>query len=170
MAGGIQIAGIAKFGAAITALTDSMDSAARQIVTEGAAVIVRNARKQFTTVASSGTTERVLSPGSRLRKGEKISRHGRHVSGDRPHIRSGYLARSIQFDVPKKIGLGTWSTQVGPRAAYGRRIELGFRDADSLGRRYNQPAFPYLEPGLEASRSEIQSIVERVWRNADKVK
>jgi hypothetical protein len=35
---------------------------------------------------------------------------------------------------------------------YAKRIEEGFHGTDSLGRRYNQPAYPFLRPALIAAR------------------
>ncbi len=40
--------------------------------------------------------------------------------------------------------------QVGTNAPQGRRLELSFRGTDSLGRRYNQPAYPHFGPGLDS--------------------
>ena len=167
MAAKIEITGVKKAEAAISEMMDKMRFAGYRITLEGAQVIIKNSRKQFTTVGiDAAGNERVLTKGTRLRKGEKISRRGRHVEGDRPHIRSGYLARSITFEGPREISRGRWETTIGPKAAYGRRIELGFRGKDSLGRTYDQGPFPYMEPGLEESRRDIEAIAKREWERA----
>ncbi len=41
------------------------------------------------------------------------------------------------------------SAYVGPCVEYAARIEYGFNDTDSLGRRYHQAAQPYLTPAAE---------------------
>jgi hypothetical protein len=38
---------------------------------------------------------------------------------------------------------------VGPTIIYARRIELGFKGADSLGRVYDQAPNPYAKPAFE---------------------
>lgn len=67
-----------------------------------------------------------------------------------PRVRSGRLWGSITW----RLGHDAVSpyADIGSAVEYARRIELGFVGEDSLGRRYNQPAFPYLRPGLEAAR------------------
>jgi hypothetical protein len=167
MAEGIHISGVRKAEAAIEEMIQKMRFAGYRITLEGAQVIIKNSRKQFTTVGiDSAGNERVLTKGTRLRKGEKISRRGRHVEGNQPHIRSGYLARSIQFEGPRELSKGRWETTIGPKAAYGRRIELGFRGKDSLGRTYDQGPLPYMAPGLEESRYEVEAIAKREWERA----
>lgn len=37
---------------------------------------------------------------------------------------------------------------LGTDAPQGRRLELGFNGTDSLGRSYNQPPFPHVQPAL----------------------
>ena len=168
MASGLKITGVKRFEESLSELNKKMRMAGYRITLEGAQVITKNSRRQFTTVAISTKTgeERVIAPGSKLQKGEKLSRYGRHVEGSQPHIRSGYLARSISFDGPREVGYGRWETKTGPKAAYGRRIELGFTGRDSLGRNYDQPPFPYMRPGFEDSKPEIEAIAQREWAKA----
>ena len=45
--------------------------------------------------------------------------------------------------------------KVGPAVVYDRRIELGFVGTDSLGRRYNQAAQPYLRPAADSNRARV---------------
>jgi hypothetical protein len=37
---------------------------------------------------------------------------------------------------------------IGTDLPYGRRLEFGFTGTDSLGRNYNQPPFPHVQPAL----------------------
>ncbi|MYW43052.1 HK97 gp10 family phage protein [Streptomyces sp. SID161] len=37
---------------------------------------------------------------------------------------------------------------IGTDLPYGRRLEFGFSGTDSLGRTYNQPPFPHVQPAL----------------------
>jgi hypothetical protein len=53
---------------------------------------------------------------------------------------------------------GMASASVGTNKPQGRRLENGFVGADSLGRVYNQPPFPHVEPSV--------SIVEPMFVSA----
>lgn len=79
-----------------------------------------------------------------------------------PNVVTGTLRRSIYVEGPKSVGMG-YSAKVGPSVIYARRIELGYQGTDSLGRHYDQPAYPFLKPGLDAARDEISSIFEKHW-------
>ena len=64
-------------------------------------------------------------------------------------VKSGTLRRSWQT-VPVSEGLTVFSAAVGPTTVYARRIELGFKGPDSLGRVYNQVGKPYVKPAYES--------------------
>jgi hypothetical protein len=46
---------------------------------------------------------------------------------------------------------------IGTNAPQGRRLEFGFVGADSLGRIYNQPPFPHVQPALDYIGQTLQS-------------
>lgn len=75
-----------------------------------------------------------------------------------PNVITGTLRRSINHDPVTPWGVRGWETRIGPTVIYGRRVELGFRGADSLGRVYNQPGYPYFGPAFRASGSRIRAI------------
>ena len=77
---------------------------------------------------------------------------------------TGTLRRSIAVFGPKREGLAVYSARVGPTTVYGRRISLGFRGPDSLGRVYNQSGNPYFQTGFH--RVDIQEIFTRNWAAA----
>lgn len=83
-----------------------------------------------------------------------------------PNIVSGSLRNSIVVDGPRADGLG-WVAFVGPTAPYGRRVELGFHGADSLGRVYDQTGFPYMEPAFhEVERVALPALYRKWWGEA----
>lgn len=88
-----------------------------------------------------------------------------HVGGNKPNIVSGTLRRSIMFTPPARIA-GGYSTTVGPTTVYGRRVELGFKGTDSMGRYYNQPAFPYFGPAVKEVRTRAHEIAVTNWAAA----
>src|SRR5215207_6436262 len=47
------------------------------------------------------------------------------------------------------------------KVPYARRVEYGFRGPDSLGRRFNQKAQPYLEPPARQNRGKYYSKIRR---------
>lgn len=64
-----------------------------------------------------------------------------------PRIQTGNYVRSIGLRVGMSF-TGPAAT-VGSNAPQARRLEEGFSDTDSLGRRYNQPPYPHYGPALD---------------------
>ncbi len=64
-----------------------------------------------------------------------------------PRIQTGNYNRSIGLHVG--FTADGPSATVGTNAPQGRRLELGFNDTDSLGRRYSQPPYPHFGPALD---------------------
>jgi hypothetical protein len=165
VAGTFIITGVKEFNTAMKAASARADLAVRTSLVEMSQVVVQESRAQFTTVVETkGGTQGVLARGARGPAGSKIVRRGPHLDGSQPHIRTGNLARSIKADPPQQTGFGVYRAIVAPRAAYGRRIEKGFTGEDSMNRNYEQPPYPYLEPGLNAARPKMTAIYERNMR------
>lgn len=55
---------------------------------------------------------------------------------------------------------GTTAANVGTNKLQGRRLENGFVGADSLGRVYNQPPFPHVEPSVSIIEPMFHQAVE----------
>ena len=165
----VIMSGVREMQAGIKRLNLQMGEAARVIVTEGGQMIVKAARSEFTTVVSGPNGSRVMAKGSKKGKGETLERIGRHIGGGEtpPHIRTGYLARSIKTDVTH-LGGTRWASVTGPRAAYGRRVELGGRFTSRSGNAYTQPPYPYLKPAYEKSLPEIEELAHRTWKEAQR--
>lgn len=109
-------------------------------------------------VANQAKTNLNTTPSKALeRAGEPITLTGNlarsvHVSGGRG------LEGSTGTDIG---GLKSSATiaecLVGTNVAYAARIEFGFVGADSLGRKYHQPANAYLRPAFSTSRDAVRS-------------
>lgn len=84
----------------------------------------------------------------------------------RAPVETGTLRRSIRVEGPKAESLAVYSARIGPTVIYGRRIELGFRGSDSLGRVYNQAGQPYLRPAFESVNDRLAEIFRRSWSKA----
>lgn len=54
---------------------------------------------------------------------------------------------------------------VGTNVEYARRLELGFTGTDSRGRRYHQPARPYLRSALDSQRQNVVREVGQALRD-----
>ena len=70
-----------------------------------------------------------------------------------PRRRTGDYRRGITTQTRRVIA-GVWETTVGTNSPQGRRLELGFIGADSLGRHYNQPPFPHFGPAVDQTEPE----------------
>lgn len=107
--------------------------------------------------ASIASRSALVEIASELEKAAKQNASGRPG----PNVVTGTLRRSIKHDPVTPWGLGGWQTKVGPTAVYGRRIELGFSGADSLGRVYKQPPYPYFTPAFHAVVRRIPAIMAK---------
>lgn len=134
------------FQASVDALIDAVNVATRQAVSEGAALIERNAKLQFGPQHPKGTPKTVF---------------------DRPQSVTSALKRSIHILAPPaEVATGVWMARVAPTLIYGRRIELGFHGTDSLGRNYSnpgQPPYAYLKPGVERSEPLLVPLFQAAW-------
>ena len=83
-------------------------------------------------------------------------------------VLSGTLRRSWRTESGPN-SLGTYAAWTGPTMVYARRLELGFKGADSLGRVYNQAPKPYVRPAYETMLSRIPAIVVSSLRQAFKL-
>jgi hypothetical protein len=63
-----------------------------------------------------------------------------------PNVITGAYRNSWQTE-NRHIPYGAECT-IGTNAPQGRRLEFGFVGTDSLGRSYNQPPFPHVQPAL----------------------
>jgi len=132
-----------------------LDSASRKIVEKGGLIIANHAKDEF---KGSGTADN---------------------NYPNPTFRTGNLRNSIKVLDVRREALGTWSSKTGPTKMYGRRVELGFSGtvsgytAKRGGTTYTvgsyqatSRAFPYLAPGFEKSRGELQELYSYEWRKA----
>lgn len=63
-----------------------------------------------------------------------------------PNVVSGAYRNSWRPET-KRLPYGAVCT-IGTDLPYGRRLEFGFTGTDSLGRYYDQPPFPHVQPAL----------------------
>ena len=71
-------------------------------------------------------------------------------------VLSGNLQGSINYKVDEDEGrTGPDAAIDGTNVKYALRIEYGYNDTDKLGRKYNQPAHPYMRPALDNNRAKI---------------
>lgn len=78
----------------------------------------------------------------------------------RAPIKTGTLRRSItQAQMQDRLAV-----RVGTDVPYAARLEYGFTERDKLGRRYNQPARPYLRPALRENADEVRNTALEVIR------
>lgn len=102
-------------------------------------------------VAAMAQVERQTQAAVALGMGRGIKRAEGIVKGKArgrpgPRAITGDFNRSIVGDY--EAGDGVVFGQVGSNAAQAARLELGFNGVDVLGRRYNQPPYPYLGPSI----------------------
>ena len=77
-----------------------------------------------------------------------------------PEVISGHLRGGIKVAPIVRISGHSWGTEVGPTMIYSRRVELGFKNTDALGRTYTQPGYPYFIPAYE----EVSILAQGIFR------
>lgn len=80
--------------------------------------------------------------------------------GDPPSLVSGNLMRSITVHGPTG-GLGTYTSQIGPTAIYGRIQELG--GTTGRGHRTHLPPRPYVDPAWSLAAPEVATTYLTAW-------
>lgn len=121
----------------------------------------------------AATAVTVVQAGALTEAKAKANFEGSHKRGEprvpnsdnKPNIVTGTLRRSIRSTPTVRLA-GGYSVMVGPTTEYGRRVELGFVGQDSLGRRYNQPPYPYFGPAVEEVRVEAHALAISNWAAA----
>ena len=83
----------------------------------------------------------------------------------RTPVQKGTLRRSWRTELlPSRPGV--YSARTGPTVVYARRIELGFKGTDSLGRTYNQAPKPYVKPAYEETAPKMRAIAVAAYSRA----
>jgi hypothetical protein len=166
----VIVSGVKETNASIDHLILKMSEAARNTVIKGGMIVAKAAKEEFTELAIHKSTGEVRIVGGDGRKRNELAGskyRGNNISGmSRPHARTHILRESIKVSEVSQVGPGRWMSKTGPTQTYGRRVELGFTGTDVLGRRYNQPAYPYLQPGFEKARPELEALYAEEVRKA----
>jgi hypothetical protein len=77
-----------------------------------------------------------------------------------PRIQTGDLNRSIALQVDGNASISR--ARVGTNKPQARRLEYGFRGVDSLGRRWDQPPYPFLGPALDQVADGFVKAIEQL--------
>jgi hypothetical protein len=165
----VIVSGVKEVNASIDHLMLKMSEAARNTVVKGGAIVAKAAKAEFTELAVNSKGEARIVGGDGRFRGERSGAkyQGPNISGmSRPHARTGKLRTSIGVHEVHQVGPGRWMSKTGPTMVYGRRVELGFTGEDSKLRTYDQPAYPYMRPGFEKARPELEALYAEEVRKA----
>jgi len=127
----VGVLGLSEFNAALTRVMTQADEAAKDLLAKAAAEAEAQMKSNFAGAHARGMP---------------------HVGGKQPNIVSGYLRRSITADPISRSGLGEYSTSLGPRAIYGRRVELDY-------------GYAYFQPGAKAASGKFPALSSATWRS-----
>jgi len=116
-----------------------------------------------------GISLAAVTPAIDVAMSKSVKRHGQlllssirgHASGrPGPRAPTGDYRRSWGLQISR--GPASTVATVGTNAPQGRRLELGFVGADSLGRVYDQPPFPHAEPAMAEIGPRFVADVTRI--------
>ena len=126
----VKIKGLKELQAAFDSLDKDLQEGLKDAVSQAAAVVEREAKAN--------------------------SERG---GGSFPNRITGNLMNSIK-EIRQVTKPGRVESQVGTDMKYGPRLEFGFMDTDSRGRRYNQGPRAFLRPALDENEAAIQAAFE----------
>ena len=97
----------------------------------------------------------------------KRGSHQASAPYETPAVDTGVLVNSISTWVEEKdndrVEMG-----IGSGIIYAARLEFGFRETDSLGRKYNQAPRPYMRPAVDNNVEKVyDAISERLARDIE---
>lgn len=82
-----------------------------------------------------------------------------------PNAPTGNYRRSWNTRLSRVGGLRM--ATVGTNMPQARRLEYGFHGVDSLGRHYDQPAYPHVGPAVDAITPQFASDLAQIVENGD---
>lgn len=104
--------------------------------------IIENALRAAALIAMNAAKQKALVLTGNLRRSIHVAGWG-----------DGFELPTDGDTLPKPPGRNV--VAVGTNVIYAKRIEFGFAGADSKGRRYHQPATPFLRPALDENQAEM---------------
>jgi hypothetical protein len=152
VASGVRVVwtGSREFSAALDRWVAREAAASRVAVNRASMALIRNAKKRATGPARTAKAGTV---GAR--------------PGQGPGVVTGRLRNSITVTSKGPVGATGYQATVAPTVKYARRLELGFKGSDSLGRVYNQPPYPFMGPAMrDLMAGEAQRIFTEAWAAA----
>lgn len=129
----ITDAGSQQLAALADAIPDAVDAAVRKV--------------------TAMTLTRVRANASSAYQSSRGYRGHRSGTGPGPNVVTGDYRRSIAMEATRTREGATGF--VFSNAVQARRLEYGFRGADALGRRYNQPPYPHFKPAADLAEKDL---------------
>lgn len=148
--------GVSAFKDAIDKQIAAASLASKTIVTTGGHIVEAHVKQRM-----SGSSTSIATASGHIVEASMGSSTVRVVTGA--------LRRSVGVDKIEPDGPMGWRSETGPRTVYGRRIELGFKGTDSIGRSYNQEGRFPTKLGLEDADPELVTLHRVAWANALRV-
>ena len=85
--------------------------------------------------------------------------------GAAPLANSGTYKSQGYADIVKDLRTGSRSVvTVGTKVPYAARLEFGYKGPDSLGRKFNQKARPYMRPAIDNNHAKVSREVSAATR------
>jgi hypothetical protein len=131
--------------------TFDVDTNAALVAADLQALGVRAGAKAFTTTRHFGM---ILV--TNIRRRASLPRTG----PPGPRLLTGDYVRS--WSVQTTMGAGGPVATAGTSAPQARRLELGYRGTDSIGRAYNQPPYAHAGPGLDETAPAFYAAIAAI--------
>lgn len=122
----------------------------RQYVINAAVFLVGEIKLALGTGQRTGKVYRV--PGTKTREYTSSS------EGEAPAVMLASLITSISYEITEDNAEEVIA-RVGTNIEYAARLEFGYTDTDSMGRKYNMAPRPYMRPTYLKNREKIRAIL-----------
>lgn len=154
----VILTGVKELQDAMSAMVARQNTATRSGLARSASLLEREIKVGLSITSSTGGEQRDQK-GRFAKRGSTSS-----APGEPPYLRSGDLRRSVQQDEISPLGMGRYSTQVGPTIVYGRIQEIG-GDTGPNGATHLDPR-PYVAPALEKVTPQMYAVMKAAWAAA----
>jgi HK97 gp10 family phage protein len=95
--------------------------------------------------------------------GAQYGGHRASAAGETPSVDTGVLVNSISTWTESQSN-DSITMGIGSGIVYAARLEFGFMETDSLGRKYNMQPRPYMRPAVDNNVDKINQTISTILK------
>lgn len=142
---------IKEFTAALNKMSDNVRGDTLKKAAKAGALVIETAAK--------------VSMATGRHSGVVYGGHQASAAGETPAVDTGVLINSINTWVEDESS-DSVTMGIGSGIVYAARLEFGFMETDSLGRKYNMQPRPYMRPAVDNNAGKIEQAIAVTLKRA----